>query len=78
MQNLMAEFGQMYPEYHAEFVDYQAEYGDQALTQLLMDLQGENCPDVLILNGLPYEALAKRELLTDLNLYLRGGKALQC
>lgn len=77
MQNLMAEFGQMYPEYHAEFVDYQAEYGDQALTQLLMDLQGENCPDVLILNGLPYEALAKRELLTDLNLYLRGGKALQ-
>ena len=77
MQNLMAEFGQMYPEYQAEFVDYQAEYGDQALTQLLMDLQGENCPDVLILNGLPYEALAKRELLTDLNLYLRGGKALQ-
>lgn len=32
---------------------------------------------MLILNGLPYEALAKRELLTDLNLYLRGGKALQ-
>ena len=77
MQNLMAEFGQMYPEYRAEFVDYRALYGDQAVTQLLLDLQDENCPDVLLLNAVPYEALAQRELLTDLNVYLSGGKTLK-
>lgn len=77
MQNLMAEFGQMYPEYRAEFVDYRALYGDRAVTQLLLDLQNENCPDVLLLNAVPYEALAQRELLTDLNVYLSGGKTLK-
>lgn len=77
MQNLMAEFGQMYPEYQAEYVDYRELYGDQAVTQLLLDLQDENCPDVLLLNGVPYEALAQRGLLTDLNGYLNGGKTLK-
>lgn len=76
MQNLMAEFGQMYPEYQAEYVDYRELYGDQAVTQLLLDLQDENCPDVLLLNAVPYEALAQRGLLTDLNGYLNGGKNL--
>lgn len=77
MQNLMAEFGQMYPEYQAEYVDYRELYGDQAVTQLFLDLQDEDCPDVLLLNGVPYEALAQRELLTDLNGYLSGGKTLK-
>lgn len=77
MQNLMAEFGQTNPEYQAEYVDYQALYGEQALTHLLLDLQGENCPDVLLLNAVPYEALARRGLLTDLNGYLNGGKSLK-
>lgn len=77
MQNLMAEFGQMYPEYQAEYVDYRELYGDQAVTQLLLDLQDENCPDVLLLNAVPYEALAQRGLLTDLNGYLSGGKSLK-
>ena len=77
MQNLMAEFGQMYPEYQAEYVDYRELYGDQAVTQILLDLQGENCPDVLLLNAVPYQTLVQRGLLTDLNGYLNGGRALK-
>src|SRR5699024_7117946 len=77
MQNLMAEVGQMYPEYQAEHVDYRELYGDQAVTQILLDLQGENCPDVLLLNAVPYQTLVQRGLLTDLNGYLNGGRALK-
>lgn len=68
----MADFGQMYPEYRVEYVDYQELYGDQALTRLALDLQYGSCPDLLFLNAVPYEAYARRGLLTDLDAYLDG------
>lgn len=47
------DFTSLYPEYQVEFVDYEAQYGEQADQQLFMDLLYGDCPDLLFVNGLP-------------------------
>ena len=47
------DFSSLYPEYQVEFVDYEAQYGEQADQQLLMDLLYGQSPDLLFVDGLP-------------------------
>ena len=46
------DFSSLYPEYQVEFVDYEAQYGEQADQQLLMDLLYGQSPDLLFVNCL--------------------------
>ena len=64
------DFSSLYPEYQVEYVDYDALYGEQAEQQLLMDMLYGECPDLLFVNGLPFEQYARQGLLEDLYAYL--------
>lgn len=62
----ISDFKALRPEYTVEYTDYAELYGDQALQQLQVDLMHGNAPDLLFLNGLPFETYAKRGLLENL------------
>ena len=66
----------MNPEYQVEFVDYEAQYGEQADQQLLMDLLYGQSPDLLFVNGLPYEVYARQGLLEDLYPWIDADETL--
>ena len=70
------DFASMYPEYQVEYVDYDALHGEQAEQRLLMDMLYGECPDLLFVNGLPFEQYARQGLLEDLYAYLDADKAL--
>lgn len=74
--NAMADFSQTHPEYTVEYVDYEERYGDQALTRLAIDLQSENCPDLLVLGSMPFDAYCQQGLLENLYDYLDRGSGL--
>ena len=64
------DFASMYPEYQIETMDYYELYGEQAGQQLIMDMLYGDCPDLLFVNGLPFEQFARRGLLEDLYMYI--------
>ena len=70
------DFSSLYPEYRAEFVDYEAQYGEQADQQLLMDLLYGDCPDLLFVNGLPFAQYARQGLLEDLYTWIDADETL--
>lgn len=70
------DFSSLYPEYQVEFVDYEAQYGEQADQQLLMDLLYDQSPDLLFVNGLPYEVYARQGLLEDLYAWIDADETL--
>lgn len=70
------DFASMYPEYQVEYVDYDALHGEQAEQRLLMDMLYGECPDLLFVNGLPFEQYARQGLLEDLYAYLDTDEAL--
>lgn len=70
------DFASMYPEYQVEYVDYDALHGEQAEQRLLMDMLYGECPDLLFVNGLPFEQYARQGLLEDLYTYLDADEAL--
>lgn len=70
------DFTSMYPEYQVEYVDYDALHGEQAEQRLLMDMLYGECPDLLFVNGLPFEQYARQGLLEDLYAYLDADEAL--
>ena len=70
------DFSSLYPEYQVEFVDYEAQYGEQADQQLLMDLLYGQSPDLLFVNGLPYEVYARQGLLEDLYPWIDADETL--
>ena len=70
------DFASMYPEYQIEYVDYDALYGEQAEQRLLMDMLYGECPDLLFVNGLPFEQYARQGLLEDLYAYLDADETL--
>ena len=57
-------------------VDYVALHGEQAEQRLLMDMLYGECPDLLFVNGLPFEQYARQGLLEDLYAYLDADEAL--
>lgn len=70
------DFSSLYPEYQVEFVDYEMQYGEQADQQLLMDLLYGQSPDLLFVNGLPYEVYARQGLLEDLYPWIDADETL--
>ena len=66
LSSAIADFKALRPECTVEYTDYAERYGEQALQQLQIDLTQGNAPDLLFLNGLPFEAYGKRGLLEDL------------
>ena len=70
------DFSSLYPEYQVEFVDYEAQYGEQADQQLLMDLLYGDCPDLLFVNGLPFAQYARQGLLEDLYTWIDADETL--
>ena len=70
------DFSSLYPEYQVEFVDYDAQYGEQAEQQLLMDLLYGDCPDLLFVNGLPFAQYARQGLLEDLYAWIDADETL--
>lgn len=70
------DFASMYPEYQVEYVDYDALHGEQAEQRLLMDMLYGECPDLLFVNGLPFEQYARQGLLEDLYAYLDADEVL--
>ena len=70
------DFSSLYPEYQVEFVDYDAQYGEQAKQQLFMDLLYGDCPDLLFVNGLPFAQYARQGLLEDLYAWLDADETL--
>ena len=64
------DFTSLYPEYQVEFVDYEAQYGEQADQQLFMDLLYGDCPDLLFVNGLPFAQYARQGLLEELYAWI--------
>ncbi len=70
------DFSSLYPEYQVEFVDYDAQYGEQADQQLLMDLLYGDCPDLLFVNGLPFAQYARQGLLEDLYAWIDADETL--
>ena len=70
------DFSSLYPEYQVEFVDYEAQYGEQADQQLLMDLLYGQSPDLLFVNGLPFEVYARHGLLEDLHPWIDADETL--
>ncbi len=70
------DFSSLYPEYQVEFVDYEAQYGEQADQQLLMDLLYGQSPDLLFVNGLPFEVYARQGLLEDLHPWIDADETL--
>lgn len=70
------DFTSLYPEYEVEFVDYEAQYGEQADQQLLMDLLYGDCPDLLFVNGLPFAQYARQGLLEDLYAWIDADETL--
>ncbi len=70
------DFSSLYPEYQVEFVDYEAQYGEQADQQLLMDLLYGQSPDLLFVNGLDYEVYARQGLLEDLYAWIDADETL--
>lgn len=70
------DFSSLYPEYQVEFVDYDAQYGEQADQQLLMDLLYGDCPDLLFVNGLPFAQYARQGLLEDLYPWIDADETL--
>lgn len=70
------DFSSLYPEYQVEFIDYEAQYGEQADQQLLMDLLYGDCPDLLFVNGLPFAQYARQGLLEDLYAWIDADEAL--
>lgn len=70
------DFALMYPEYQVEYVDYDTLYGEQAQQRLLMDMLYGDCPDLLFVNGLPFEQYARQGLLEDLYAYLDADETL--
>ena len=70
------DFSSLYPEYQVEFVDYEVQYGEQADQQLLMDLLYGQSPDLLFVNGLPYEVYARQGLLEDLYPWIDADETL--
>ena len=70
------DFASMYPEYQIEYVDYDALYGEQAEQRLLMDMLYDDSPDLLFVNGLPFEQYARQGLLEDLYAYLDADETL--
>lgn len=70
------DFSSLYPEYQVEFVDYEAQYGEQADQQLFMDLLYGDCPDLLFVNGLPFAQYARQGLLEDLYAWIDADETL--
>ena len=70
------DFMSLYPEYQVEFVDYEAQYGEQAKQQLFMDLLYGDCPDLLFVNGLPFAQYARQGLLEDLYAWIDADETL--
>ena len=70
------DFSSLYPEYQVEFIDYEAQYGEQADQQLLMDLLYGDCPDLLFVNGLPFAQYARQGLLEDLYPWIDADETL--
>ena len=70
LSSAIADFKAMRPEYTVEYTDYAALYGNQALRQLQIDLTQGDAPDLLFVNGLPFEAYVRRGLLEDLYAWM--------
>ena len=70
------DFTSLYPEYQVEYVDYEAQYGERADQQLLMDLLYGDCPDLLFVNGLPFAQYARQRLLEDLYTWIDADETL--
>ena len=66
LSSAIADFKALRPDCTVEYMDYAELYGDQALQQLQIDLTQGNAPDLLFVNGLPFEAYVNRGLLENL------------
>ena len=66
LSSAIADFKALRPECTVEYMDYAELYGDQALQQFQIDLTQGNAPDLLFVNGLPFEAYVNRGLLENL------------
>ena len=70
LSSAIADFKALCPEYTVEYTDYAELYGNQALRQLQLDLMQGNAPDLLFVNGLPFELYGKRGLLENLYAWM--------
>lgn len=70
LSSAIADFKALCPEYTVEYTDYAELYGNQALQQLQLDLMQGNAPDLLFVNGLPFELYGKRGLLENLYAWM--------
>ena len=70
LSSAIADFKALRPEYTVEYTDYAELYGNQALQQLQLDLMQGNAPDLLFVNGLPFELYGKRGLLENLYAWM--------
>lgn len=66
LASAISDFKALHPEYIVEYIDYAELYGDQASQRLQIDLIQGNAPDLLFVNGLPFEAYANRGILENL------------
>lgn len=66
LASAISDFKALHPEYTVEYIDYAELYGDQASQRLQIDLIQGNAPDLLFVNGLPFEAYANRGILENL------------
>lgn len=66
LASAISDFKALHPEYQVEYTDYAALYGEQAIQQLQIDLTQADAPDLLFVNGLPFEVYADRGLLENL------------
>ena len=66
LSSAIADFKALRLEYTVEYTDYAELYGEQALQQLQLDLTQGNAPDLLFLNGLPFETYVNYSLLENL------------
>lgn len=62
----VSDFNAEHPEYAVSILDYDAQYGDRAETQLRMDLLSGDGPDLLCLNGLNSSVYAAQGYLANL------------
>ena len=70
LSSAIADFKALCPEYTVEYTDYAELYGNQALQQLQLNLMQGNAPDLLFVNGLPFELYGKRDLLENLYAWM--------
>lgn len=62
----ISDYNLQHQELPIIYIDYMELYGDRAVEQLSVDIATGNVPDLICLNGIPYNSLANDDLLANL------------